>query len=235
MSDDFVFWPRTLGVTAFGAPQVPFTRSGGRSLGSVERSTRTDRGYWTAVMREIVLSTREKRRAFDALAAAIGGKAGLVVVPFKVRSTAPYLSGEYEAPGEVTFDEDEVSFDDDTSFEEPAIVIDMAEAAAIGDTVVTLRVVNAAADLSGITFSYNHAAYKTGPAIEINGDLWTVPVVPAIRAAIPADAYLEADNPTCLMRLASDREMDVEDNINPLSTATVNFVEAVDHWNDVAA
>lgn len=111
----------------------------------------------------------------------------------------------------------------------------MATFAPLGATVVTLRLLNASG-AEGVRFSYQHALYETGPQIEqVSPDLYRVPVFPAIRKAIPADAPLEVDNPTCLCRLADDRGMSGL-SLSPaeIDTATVEFVEAVDVWNDLA-
>jgi hypothetical protein len=98
-----------------------------------------------------------------------------------------------------------------------------------------LRIIKAAQDLSGVRFSYNNALYETGPAIDIDGDVWTVPISPTVRELIPSGSDLEFDAPTCLCHLADDRGMDVsQDAVGKAVRPNVSFIEATDYWNDLA-
>jgi hypothetical protein len=100
---------------------------------------------------------------------------------------------------------------------------------------VTLRIVGGIDELTGTRFSYNHALYELGIPTAVDDDEWTMPVFPAIRAPIPADALLNFTLPTCLVRLATDRAMDVSLTAGNFDRADVSFVEAVEFWNDAAA
>lgn len=173
------------------------------------------------------------RRQWNAIRTGINGRAGLVVVPCWSFDSAPYASGQREPY--LTFPHDDgTAFSDGTEYYEGAIRIEMATYAPLSATVVTLRLVNAAS-AEGIRFSYQHAIYETGMLIEQAGkNTYRVPVFPAIRQAIPADAWLEVDNPTCLCHLADDRGMDLELSNSEIDAATVEFAEAVDFWNDLA-
>lgn len=215
------------------AAQVPFSRSGGRSLGGIERVTRTDRGFWRLTLTDVTVFKPEMRRQWNIIRTMLNGRAGLISVPCWSFDSAPYVSGELERPLLLPHD-DETSFGDDTLYYEGAIRIEMETFAPLGATVVTLRLVEAST-AEGIRFSYQHALYETGRLIEQVGEnTYRVPIFPAIRRAIPADAWLEVDNPTCLCRLADDRGMDLELSSAQIDTATVEFVEAVDFWNDLA-
>jgi hypothetical protein len=234
---NFVHWPTDL-LTPQSSPFDPraFTRSGGRSLGGLSRFTRTDRGFWVGSYRGVIFrrgQQHDQARAWTRLRTDLGGQAGLVAVP--VCSTRLWAAEGYDdfAPGLYPHDDD-LPFDDDTPYSEGRIRIEMASFAPLSSTVVTLRLVDAPTAV-GIRFSYQHAMYETGSLIEQTGaDTFRVPVSPAIRQAIPADAWLEADRPTVLCRLASDTEMDIEFPGAGMPRPTVNFVEAVDIWNDLA-
>jgi hypothetical protein len=230
-----LYWPTcALNPKETHANPVPFTRGGGRSLNGIERVTRTDKGFWSIELTGIVVRHGTgSARAWNALRTGLNGRAGLIVVPAKSWDTAPYASGRFE-PRVRTVHDDGTPFSDGTTYSQGAIDIEMAAQAAIGSSVVTLRRLMAADDLSGIRFSYQHALYETGPALEVDGELWTVPLFPSIRATIPAGASLECDQPTCLVRLAEDRGMDLPQGKRGFSEASVAFVEAVDHWNDLA-
>lgn len=235
MSDaDFINWPTSLLRPAKAlAAQVPFTRSGGRSLGGIARYTRTDRGFWRITLTDVTVWSPAMRRQWNAIRTYLGGTAGLVAVPCWSFDSAPYASGSRE-PVVILPHDDDTYFEDDTGYYEGAIHIEMASTAPLGATTVTLRLVGAST-AEGIRFSYQHALYETGPLIEqVAEDEYRVPIFPAIRQAIPADAWLEVDNPTCLCRLADDRGMDLELSSAEIDAATVEFVEAVDVWNDIA-
>ncbi|RWC47954.1 MAG: hypothetical protein EOS55_13900 [Mesorhizobium sp.] len=229
-----IVWPYDLlPANAIAPNPSAFSRGGGRSLGGIERKTRTDRGFWKITLTNIPVFSTAQRRTWSAIRTSLAGAAGLIAVPVWSYGTAPYVSGERE-PSVLTPHDDDTPFDDDTLYEQGAILITMASAVAIGATVVQLRIVEAAPNLVGIRFSYQHALYETGPALNIVGDVWTVPVFPMIRAPIPAGAELECDMPTCLVHLADDNAMDLEFNVEELSRASVSFIEAVDYWSDLA-
>lgn len=231
-----LYWPkRTLTPKETPANLVPFTRGGGKVLNGMERATRTDKGSWSVELQGISIGGRDydKKRTWNALRVALGGRAGLIVVPVWSWDTAPYASGKFEQLV-TTVHEDDTTFDDGTVYVQGAIDIVMEETAAISANIVTLRRIQAADNLAGIRFSYNHALYETGPAIDVDGDLWTVEIFPSIRATIPAGAPLECDEPTCLVRLADDRGMDIAQGKRERQDVSVAFVEAVDYWNDLA-
>ncbi|MEQ1956018.1 hypothetical protein [Mesorhizobium sp. CN2-181] len=231
-----LFWPKcTLPPRSTPANPLPFTRGGGPTLGGFERSTKTDKGSWAIELQGISIGGLDygKKRTWNALRVALGGRAGLIVVPVWSWDTAPYASGKFERKILLPHD-DGTSFDDGSLYEQGAIDVVMEETATISQNVVTLRRVKAADDLAGIRFSYQHALYETGPAIDIDGNLWTVPVFPSIRATIPAGAALECDEPTCLVHLAEDRGMDIAQGKRERQDVSVSFVEAADYWNDLA-
>ncbi len=129
---------------------------------------------------------------------------------------------------------DGATFSDGSRYATRGNIVEMASAAALGATSVALRLVYGLTDLSGIRFSYNHALYETGAATLIDDDEWTVPVFPAIRVAIPADADLEVDLPTCLVRLAEDDAMNASLSSSRADRVDVSFIEDTATWNDLA-
>lgn len=232
---DFVFWPPDLLTPGeILANPVPFTRGGGRSINGLERAIRTDRGFWHIAMNQIVLHSTAQRRTWNAIRTAVGGRAGLIVIPIWSWDTAPYKSGEIETDILVPHSGG-VPFSDGTLYSQSPISVRCSAEANIGDTSIELRIRNGEADLSGIRFSYQHALYETGPAISVSGITWRVPVFPAIRAKIPFGAELELGLPTCLVHLEDDRALDVALNATGITEHSVAFVEATDYWSDLAA
>lgn len=231
---DIVIWPyRLLLPAAIEANVVPFSRSGGTTLGGLQRVTRTDRGWWSIAYKGIALTSPATRRAFSAMGTHCGGMAGLVAVPVWSHDMAAWPVGSVD--GLLLSDHsDGSSFSDGSQYSQQAIVVETVEAVAIGATSMTLRLVTGIDSLAGVRFSYQHALYKTGFPTTVDDDEWTVPVTPAVRAPIPAGAELEFALPTCLVRLASDREMDGSFTAGFFDRVDIAFVEAADYWADMA-
>lgn len=234
---EIIEWPIcVLRPQQASANLVPFTRTGGRSLGGVEPATRTDLGYWAIDYAGVVMQNRNRDQwqTWQAIRQHLSGRAGLIAVRVRSSLSAPYVSGAFEPVTDIEHDDDTM-FDDDTPYAQGAISIVTDGVTPIGATTIKLRRINAANDLVGVRFSYNHALYETGPVISRSGNVWTVPISPSIRAEIPDGASLEFDQPTCLCRLAEDRGMDIEQNaISKNSLPSVSFVEATDYWNALA-
>lgn len=234
---DIIHWPAGL-LTPQASPfdPQPFSRSGGRSLGGVSRSVRTDRGFWQGSLKNIVFRRAKQSaqaRTWTAIRSALAGTSGLVVVP--VCATRVWASEGFSdfAPMLAPHDDD-TPFDDGTLYEQGNIAIQMASYAPLGSTVITLRLIHAPT-ASGIRFSYQHAMYETGRILsQPSADLFQVEISTAIRMPIPAGAMLEADRPTILCHLASDTEMNIEFPGAGMPRPSVAFVEAVDYWNDLA-
>jgi hypothetical protein len=232
---DFITWPAELLTPAEILPNpVPFTRTGGRTINGIERGTRTDRGFWHIALLDVVLHEKAQRRTWNAIRTALGGRAGLLVVPVWSFDTAPYASGAFEADVHVPHS-DGTSFSDGTLYRQGTISVRSAEYAPIGATKIKLLSLAAEADLVGVRFSYGHALYETGPALSISGSIWEVSIFPAVRAPIPTGVDLEFNLPTCLVHLEDDRGMDISLNAIQITERSVSFVEATDYWSDLAA
>lgn len=231
----FLEWPYDLlQPSESQAVITPFSRSGGPSLGGVQSATRTDLGWWNISLTDVPLMFTEQRRTFDAISQILGGRSGVIAVPAWSIDTAPYLDECYPDPQPLTPHSDMSPFSDDSLYSQDAISVVTVGQTAIGSTVITLKLISGASDLSGIRFSYQHALYQTGQVVEVNGDEWKVRITPTIRAVIPDGAELSFDRPTCLCRLVEDAGMARASNGVKVETVTVNFVEATDVWNRLA-
>lgn len=229
MSVDIIQWPTcTLSPKAISADQMPFTRSGGRSLSGLERVTRTDRGWWSVSYSDIIIEGRAQRQCWNAIRSALGGRSGLVAVPVWSYDTAPWVNGIRTGSTYVPHS-DNTSFSDGSLYRQGSIAIRAASSVIIGATRMAFTVINGDTDLAGTRFSYQHAMYEIGP-MQSDG---TYLISPGIRARIPAGADLEFDLPTCLCRLAEDR-MSHSLTIEGWDSHSIGFVEAADYWSDIA-
>ena len=230
---DFLVWPISiLRPTAIEPNVVAFSRSGGVTLGGIQRVTRTDLGFWSIGYKGVSLYNPRNRQTWNAIRNHAGGMAGMFAVPVPSFDSAPWPEGAVN--GRIlTSHSDGTPFSDGTLYSQSAIGVTLAVAAAIGDTEVSLRIGSGITDLTGVRFSREHALYETGFPTSIVDDVVTVPIAPAIRVAIPADADLEFGMPTCLVHLATDSEMDVRLSAGRFDQRDVSFIEATDYWNDI--
>jgi hypothetical protein len=224
---DPIIWPARLAPAQVLVNLTPFSRSGGASIGGIKRSIRTDRGWWRIGFRGVALYNAALRRLWNAIRVEAGGTVGNIAVPAWSHDSAPN-AGTVLVPHS-----DGSSFSDTSLYSQPGVRVDLATEAVRGATSVTLRIESGIDELAGVRFSYQHALYETGFPTAVVGDLWTVPVFPAIRATIPADVRLEFDVPTCLVHLASDDAMDVSFSAGGFDSVNVDFVEATDYWADL--
>lgn len=229
-----LIWPSQLLMPAACRVSLnPFTRSGGRTLGGIKPSVRTDLGHHTIDLLDIPLHTVAQRRAFDAIGSALGGSSGLIAVPAWAIDSAPYASGQTEPLIDVPHD-DGATFSDGTRYRQGAISVISQGVTPIGATVMSMRLINGDEDLSGVRFSYRHALYTTGQAISIEGDVWTVRVAPSIAELIPSESDLEFDRPTCICNLAEDNGLQRAVNSARFDQVSVSFVENTDYWYKLA-
>jgi len=228
-------WPSSL-LVPFDtmADVVPFTRSGGRVIGGAKPAYRTDLGYWRVDLNGIALSTAQQKRAWDAISTYLGGSSGRIAVPVWTRDTAPYASGAAEEDILVPHSDDSTFSDGSMYLQSPISVVSVG-ATAIGATVMSMRVIAGAQDLSGTRFSYRHAAYKVGQVLDIAGDTWTVRITPSVAELIPAGADLEFHRPTCVCNLDKDIGMRRGMRADGVEFYSVSFAEDVRYWNDLAA
>lgn len=234
MPDPIIVWPPDILVpAACDANPTPFSRSGGTSLGGIQRSIRTDRGWWRVDYKGVVLRSAAGRRAWNAIRSSASGMAGVIALPIWSFDANGLADGLQEGRRFVPHS-DGSSYSDGAMYQQPQIVVEAAAAVAIGDTSIALRLVYGIDQLSGVRFSYQNALYETGNPTSIVDDVWTVDLFPAAREAIPEGAALEFDLPTCLVHLASDDAMDAGLTAGLFDKVDVSFVEAVDYWNDLA-
>lgn len=227
-------WPIHILTPGVISPNVvPFTRSGGTTLGGITPTTQTDLGYWSIDYGSISMrnKTRVQWQVWQAIRQKLKGRSGSVVVPVRSAISAPYETGRYEPVTEARHGDNSL-FGDDTPYVQGAISVEAVGTVSKGSTTISMRVIKGDNNLAGVRFSYADALYETGPAIDIVDDVWTLPIWPAARTVIPDGAYLEFDRPTCICKLADDRGMDVDQNMLGKSTSVaVSFVEDVDYWS----
>lgn len=233
---DIIHWPtELLQPSSTTVVSVPFSRSGGRTLGGISRSRQTDRGFNRITLEGVTLFTPDMKRTWNAIATDLSGQSGLILVPAWSIDSAPYVEETDPHPLPIeTEHSDGTEFSDGTEYSQGVISVEMASFAPLGSSVVTVRCINSRPP-AGVRFSYRGALYKTGAILEeLPSGIFRVSVTPSIRQSIPEGALLEFDRPTCLCHLSSDSGMILPSTQDEINSADVDFVEAVDYWNDLA-
>lgn len=231
---DILTWPRDLLVPKeCRANIVPFTRSGGRSLGGVQPSVRTDLGFWTLDLNGILLDVARKVRTFEAIKDILSGSSGRIAVPIYAFKRAPFASGAFEPMSSLPHS-DESTLDDGAEYLQGAISGVSVGVTPLGSTTMRIRVIQGDDDLSGVLFSYHHALYRTGQVVDREDDIYTVRISPTVRELIPNGADLEFDQPTCLCNLSDDSGMVSGENAEGYELASVSFLEDTNYWNQLA-
>lgn len=224
---NMVVWPAGLLTPESIEPnQVPFSRTGGRTLNGLQRGIRTDRGYWEISMNNVPLRDSASRRAWNAVRTTLAGISGLAIIPIWNKDSWPFDKGTVER----------VLFATETADQPNSSRIRTVDNVAIGATSIRLSVERqGVSGISGVTFSYNNALYETGFHQPPSGNIYTCPIFPAVRAPIPAGSDLNFDLPTCLVHLKDDRGMDTISTAGGFDLRSVTWVEATDYWSDLAA
>lgn len=232
---DILVWPHALLKPSDTlADVVPFTRTGGRVIGGAKPAYRTDLGHWRIDLNNVALVSAAQKRAWDAISVYLSGSSGRIAVPVWARDTAPYASGQMEDDILVPHS-DGSTFSDGSMYMQSPISVVSVGTTAIGATVMSMRVIAGAQDLSGARFSYQHAAYKIGQVLDVAGDIWTVRITPSVAALIPTGADLEFHRPTCVCNLDKDTGMRRGMRADRVEFYSVSFVEDTRYWNDLAA
>ncbi|MGZ2455456.1 hypothetical protein [Rhizobium anhuiense] len=234
MAADIIEWPGDMLVPGECRPNlVPFTRSGGRSLGGVQPSVRTDLGYWSIEYHDVPLYGADRMRTFEAIKDILSGSSGRIAIPIYASDRAPFVDGIVVAPVVLPHDDD-AYLDDDTGYLQGAISIVSEGVTPIGATTMQLRIIEGDPSLSGTLFSFNHALYRIGQVLAVEGDVRTVRISPTVRELIPDGSSLEFDRPTCLCNLVDDRGMDNGSNMTGQESVSVSFYEDTNYWNMLA-
>lgn len=234
--EDSIYWPlRTLRIASIKANLIPFTRSGGRTIGSAASTPiRTDMGWWSIQYAGVKLSKPDERRTWEAIAGLLNGRSGLIAVPVWTFESAPYINDIWQPVDYTLSHSDSSLFDDSSGYEQDIIHVENVNGVTYGATILTLRCISSGVKIVGAKFSYQHALYKIIKTFGTDDGNPIVQITPSIRAPIPADARLSFDIPTCLCRLETDTSMDGNVNIDLFDRLDVSFTEANDVWSYLA-
>ncbi len=172
---------------------------------------------WSATFGAIDIRTEQQRRLWRALAALSEGRRNVFIVPF-CRGDQPRATG---ADVKTVPHSDDAPHDDDAPYSQGFNDVLVGAAASAGAVSITLDISIAGTIQPGNYLSINDRLY----IIRKTPTPTTIEIWPPLRKSIIAGDWVEFDNPTCRMRLASDQEMSIDFQRLRFGNATVSFIE----------
>lgn len=217
-----VLTPRTLAVDL-----APRTLAGAASVNGNTQVVSSSAGLWSIAYGEIPVLDEDAIKCWRALVALLEGR----LTPIRVTISRMYQpAGSAEADGLYgggTPHSDGTLFSDGTGYVERVIDVQLTAGMAKGATSAAIAINYADEIEPGQHFSIGDRLYRIKSIVYTDTDRASITFTPPAREAASTGAQLEFDDPSCLMRLASDREMDLPLDFNRWAYPSVTFIEAV--------
>lgn len=176
---------------------------------------------WTATFGNIDIRTQAQRLAFKALGTVLQGRLNIIRVPM-CRGDQPTPAGYVVE--DITYDDD-AYFDDDTPFIQPVISAEVLVAASAGAVSVNMQAATIGDVQAGQHFSIDERLYRIIGVSDNGSGNFDLSIWPPLRKDVAAGEWMEFDDPTCRMRLATDQEMNLDLQMRRFGSPTVRFVE----------
>lgn len=206
-------WPVcTLNATVTLNPR-PINRSGGMTMGGGEQIVSAGAGYWVGSMTFIVAKAHRLALWRD-IHARLRGRSGTLRVPAYLSEHPSWTTAAELASGNfrlgrrsnvLTTHSDDATFSDGSSYLGSRYEVRLVVAAAAQDERITISVRAGDVPLPGLLLSRWGQLHRVG-LVSATGtaNVYEVDIWPPLRSAWAAGVRLEADRPTCLMRLTDD-------------------------------
>lgn len=207
-------------------PENP-SRSGGVSLTGSEQITVSNAGRWRARVTAAVRG-ESSNLALRAFIAQMEGRAGTVLVPKWELFRPSNVNGrQFSQVPTAGYSCDEFNFDLSAFGQsDTAYALNVASAAA-GATRLDLDVRSGDGPRPGHYIGIGQRLYRVRQAWQIEpSNLITLEFWPRLRVAVPANARVLLDRPSCLMRFADDNTGDSQLNRAGSGMVTFDFIEA---------
>lgn len=221
-------WPSTLTPQNVAFDIAPRTLAAPSSISGITQVVASDAGIWKATLGEIDIRRREQILAFRAIGVRLEGRLNPIVVPlcgaWQPRPPGPADGSSLLA---AVPHSDEAFFSDGSGYVGIVNSVSLADALAVRATTADI-VIDAGGTIEpGQHFSIGNRLYRIRSVDYTSETEATITFRPPLREAADAGAALEFDDPVCLMRLATDNEMDLELALHRYGSPTVTFLEAV--------
>jgi len=219
-------WPGFLPKTAMFYPEGA-SRSGGQSISGSEQVTAIN-PRWRARVAGPVL-TEETVLAWRGFVAAMGGRAGTVLVPKWERYGVRDANGrELSQMDMATYDGDGLNFDLSGFGQSDLTHATLAASAALNATRISATMLDGQGPRPGQYFGIGQRLHLVSHAWqETEGSTMQLQFTPWLRQAATAGARVILDRPVCLMRFADDMTGELELDMGLWGSGALEFVEAI--------
>jgi hypothetical protein len=228
-----VVWPVHILPPAGGRVSInSATIGGGRAMSGLEQAVASDAGYLSLKMGPIYVNTAEQVRAWNALEAVLGGRAGTCLVPALDRARAPWPTvagkNQFARLTKTTIAEAV----EGTAPMDVQVISAVADGAfTAGATNVSIRLVIGSQLQPGHQFSCGERLFRIAKILseveDTGNSIYYVRLALPVRDAVADGASLNFDNPMFRAVLATDGEMALDLDMMKRGRATLNWVEDV--------
>lgn len=203
------------------------TATPGSALTGFAQVASSDAGVWVATLGQILVQGPAQIRLFRQIDALLEGMLNTLLVPACEGSRRPYPTGITAADYEPEPHSDDTLFSDGSGYLPRQIIATLDAAAALGATQVTIAKDTIGEIEGGMRFSIGHWLYEVRYVDSQDDTTAVLKIRPPLRVAAEAGDFVDFDWPHCLMRLASDQEMNLSLELSKRGTKDVSFVEAI--------
>ena len=216
-----------LGVQSIGWMLRNASRSGGVGLTGQEQVIVSPTGRWTATAVFNVFSGLEDPAALAYRSLIRRGRGAIVIVP-ETDTRGPLQWAGIKIPRRGVRHSDGATFSDGSGYGQDYTGATLAAAATMNATQIQIRLGGGLILIPGMRFSTpDDRLHEIDEVVAQDGEIWTVRILPWLRADYAAGTVLNFDAPRCRMRLASDDTGGISISQRSLSTPTIEFVEAL--------
>jgi len=227
----YLYWPKCAlpAISPYFDPVYRTTSGGavGEGLGQISSS---DAGFWKATFEKVFVSQRynpDVVKAWHAIDSLLGGRETPILMPVPVSGRRPLPAGVTDADidGDAVPHSDDSFFSDDSGYVSEWIEVVLAANAAYRATTLSLTKIACGTIESGMRFSIGPRLYQVKRVVSQSAGAAVVVTNFPLREPALAGAECSFARPVCLMRLATDSEMNLPLERNRRASPTINLVE----------
>lgn len=227
-------WPEELMPLNTTVLPMALSKSGGMTMGGGEQIVSAGAGYWVGKM-EFFLPNDRASYAWQSIRNRLRGRSGMLRVPGYGTPSRPWTTTALIAasaadvaatPAKViATHSDDATFSDGSGYVNSRWNVRLVNSAAAQDEVIRIQVMAGDYPLPGALFSRYGKMHRAQEVIPTGtANVFDVSIWPPLRSAWNAGILLEADRPTCLMRMTGDDE---GGNASGEYTVSISLREAV--------
>lgn len=226
-----VYWPWAFAPLNCDINLMPRPVGGVPALAGGNQWVQSEAGIWQVNYDSLAVARPAMRKLFKSLALQINGPGTPIMLPIRSSGMKPWpIKGGQPVKkfGSIPFS-DGARFSDGTGFYQSVIAVSLAASASMGDAQVSLQLDNGSALEAGMGFSMPDGRYHEISIVLSEPDpgakVYSVEILPELRADYAAGTLCEFDRPTLIAELADTDQMQLRGSNSKFATPSVQFVE----------